>query len=236
MKRFLRRTIFCLVPAALVAFVGGVPATALDLGLQNVNLSCSDGTNLGLALDLATVPQLTDAVSAINLNPAGDPALSCSLARSTTNPNGPKDFAVGGGRFFNYFISCEENFAVNSHAPDDVTGPDTAQGTGNLSIPAAPGCSPSFTGDLVTKVDCQIVSGTKADFTSEVTKATGIFPSIGINVGDEIAWEVRDMDPAQDEIFANKVGSHATSECNFGVAATAATFSIDRGNISVHDN
>ena len=50
MKRFVRHTMFCLVPATLAALVLGVrPAAAPDL-LQSVGLSCSDGTALDLAL------------------------------------------------------------------------------------------------------------------------------------------------------------------------------------------
>src|SRR6266550_8990602 len=84
MKRFLKCAFLGLVPAALTALVLGVPTAAPDLGLQNVNLSCNDGTNLALALDVTAVTQLADAVSAINLFPAGDPALACGLTQSTT--------------------------------------------------------------------------------------------------------------------------------------------------------
>ena len=48
MTRFLKRTLFMLVPATLMAFVLWVPASTSDLGLQNVTLSCTDGTLLDL--------------------------------------------------------------------------------------------------------------------------------------------------------------------------------------------
>src|SRR2546421_11849049 len=119
MKRFLRRSIFDLVPATLAGLLLGVPAGAPNpgLNLQDVNLACNDGTNLALTLDVAAAGDLSDAVSAINLYPAGDPALTCSLTQTTSltssfrtfssyrtffksssggNPN--VDYAVGGGR------------------------------------------------------------------------------------------------------------------------------------------
>ena len=73
MTRFLKRTLFMLVPATLMAFVLWVPASTSDLGLQNVTLSCTDGTLLDLELDAIALTALADAVVAINLYPAGDP-------------------------------------------------------------------------------------------------------------------------------------------------------------------
>ncbi len=81
MRHVLRRTILLLVLATLTALVVGIPTAASDTSLQNVTLACSDGTNLDLALDLATLNRLTDAVNALNLFPAGDPPLSCSLTQ-----------------------------------------------------------------------------------------------------------------------------------------------------------
>jgi hypothetical protein len=192
------------------------------------------------------VVQLSNAVSAINLYPAGDPPLSCDLSQltPTTSPlpvsfatpsawaaEGPKDFAVGGGRFFNQFLGCDENFAINGHARDDVTAPDTANGTINLTVPGTP-ASCTFTGHLVAKVDCLRVVGNTADMTGEITKSTGLFTTFGFfDVGDEIAFEVKDLDPLPDEI----VGQPTTVDCNFSADTTPGAFSITRGNITVHD-
>ena len=73
--KHLRRTIFCFVAATLAALVLGVPPAAAQLTLQTVGLSCSDGTALTVALGLTELTALADAVSAINLFPAGDPPL-----------------------------------------------------------------------------------------------------------------------------------------------------------------
>jgi len=77
-----RRTTLLVVSATLAALVVGIP-TAAPAGLQDVTLTCSDGTNLNLALDVASVMQLTDAVNAMALNPAGDPPLACGVVTAS---------------------------------------------------------------------------------------------------------------------------------------------------------
>ena len=64
--RFLRHTMFCLVPATLAALVLGVPPAAAQLTLQSVGLSCSDGTALNLAVSPTEVIDLSGAVLAVN--------------------------------------------------------------------------------------------------------------------------------------------------------------------------
>src|SRR3989454_7066129 len=136
MKRFLRRTLFMLVPATLMALVLWVPASTSDLGLQDVTLSCTDGTVLDLELDATAVTALADAVTAINLYPAGDPPLACTLSVSIASSgstvlrrllalltpneaaaaggNPQHDYAVGGGQ---QVISgaCHVNFSLSAH-------------------------------------------------------------------------------------------------------------------------
>src|SRR5439155_25190320 len=68
-----------------MAFVLWVPASTSDLGLQNVSLSCTDGTLLDLELDAIALTALADAVAAINLYPAGEPPLACSLRQSSAS-------------------------------------------------------------------------------------------------------------------------------------------------------
>src|SRR5438132_7017867 len=119
MLRFIRRGLVALLPAALLVLVfGALPATP-QVGVQNVNLSCSDGTNLNLALDPTSLLGLTNAVSAIGLFPAGNPALACGLNQQSdpSGANGPKDFAVGGGRT----SLPGESFALSAHALSDAT-------------------------------------------------------------------------------------------------------------------
>jgi hypothetical protein len=80
-RHLLKRTTLLVVPFTLAALFLGMPAAA-PTDLQDVTLTCSDGTYLELALDVESVTQLADAVTAMALNPAGDPPLTCSLAQA----------------------------------------------------------------------------------------------------------------------------------------------------------
>jgi hypothetical protein len=145
MQRVLKRTLLVFVPAMLSALVLWVPAGTADLGLQSAALSCNDGTQLTAALDPLGLMALSDAVAAVGLYPAGDPPLACSLATSTassTDPNGPKDFAVGGGQFLTN--TCGQvNFSFSAHVADDappVPGQAGVGGTYNNSTGAMSTC------------------------------------------------------------------------------------------------
>jgi hypothetical protein len=111
MKSLLKRTILCLLPAVAAALSLGVPAASPDLGLQNTNLACNDGTNLNLALDKAALMGLSNAVTAMTLYPAG---LSCALSPVADPPSSGKgnpqhDYAVGGGQWT--AAPCPINFS-----------------------------------------------------------------------------------------------------------------------------
>jgi len=80
MRHLLKRATFFVVPMTLATLSIGIPAAA-PTDLQDATLTCSDGTNLELALDAESLSQLADAVTAMTLNPAGDPPLACSLAQ-----------------------------------------------------------------------------------------------------------------------------------------------------------
>jgi hypothetical protein len=81
MRHLFKRATFFVVPITLATFSIGIPAAA-PTDLQDATLACSDGTNLELALDAESLAQLADAVTAMTLNPAGDPPLACSLAQA----------------------------------------------------------------------------------------------------------------------------------------------------------
>jgi hypothetical protein len=248
MKRFLHRAMF-LVPVTLALLLLGVPTHAV--GLVDVRLTCSDGTDFELTLDAGTVNQLSDAVSGINLHPAGDPPLTCNLDLLTTSSsglstlpaahaasNGAKDFAVGGGQIFIPFAGCDENFSISAHVPADTPAalPQAgAGGTANLSVSSS--CpNPAWAGSvLVSKVDCVEVTGTKAEFTAEITKSTGIFFTSGYLEGTDIAFEVKDLNKTSllaDEIAGSPPG---TTPCGFTANSSQTFFPVLRGNITVHD-
>jgi hypothetical protein len=195
MGRMLKHTVVGLMAATLTSFALGVATVSAQLELPQSNLACSDGTNLNLALDLTSLLALSDAVSAVNFFPAGDPALGCSTSQQS-NPSGasgPKDFAVGGGRTIQGTNGF--NFAISAHATSDappVTPQQGVGGTVNITLIAATGNS-----HLHTKVDCFVspaptnpVPGT-AQATAVVTQSTGAFAS-GFPVGSELRWDIFD--------------------------------------------
>jgi len=177
-----------------------------QIGLPGSNLACNDGTNLNLDLDVTSLLGLSDAVSAINFFPAGDPALGCSVSPQAdpSGGNGPKDFAVGGGRIVT--AQGTFNFAINARATSDAPAVVPQQGVGGT-------VNITFTGDnshLDTKVDCFVSpatggggvtltaagvvgSGTPgtAQATAVVKKSTGSFAAL-YPVGSEVRWDFFD--------------------------------------------
>jgi hypothetical protein len=233
------RGILALTATALVVFALGVSPAAPAVGQQATNLACNDGTNLNLALDPASVLQLSDAVSAINLHPAGDPALACGLSQPTPPPpgSGSQDHAVGGG---NIVFPCppfiaRESFSLSAHVPSGTpvtsgTPQPKAGGTFNLSSPqsTATACG-SEPGHLVAKIDCLQVSPDSppgsATATAKITKSTGVFaPS---PVGSELSIHVTDS--------GTNTGDTLEATGTFGPCDLLPVVGdpIDRGNINI---
>ena len=246
MKRFLR-AVLCLVPATLTALVLGVRPAAPDL-LSSISLSCSDGTALNVTLSATELLGLADAVSAINLYPAGDPPLTCSLTQSSplswstsarrllalltpneaaASGNPVHDYAVGGGQVQQGF--CTINFALSAHVDEtDATSPPTSGGTFNLTeqqSPLMPSVCPG--GHLVAKPDCLHVEGNVAQLSATVTHSDGSFSSFA--VGSKIYVEAVDNDP---DMIGWTATSMAMQPCN---ACPATTMPLLHGNVSVHD-
>ena len=239
MRRFLKRTIYCLVPALAAAVVLGVPTASPDLGLQNVNLSCNDGTNLNLALDTGSLTALTDAVGAINLYPAGDPALACGLSQTSASGNPSTDYAVGGGRATLFgcevgpnLILSETNFALNARV-DAASNGTAGTGTFNVTIPQSQSaaCQPpeNQEGHFNGTIDCvHVLSPTMAQATFKVTHAAGRLSGFQ---GAHLAVNVFDSGlPGGTGDRIRIRGSGAP--CNFG--PYTATRPVDNGNISIH--
>jgi hypothetical protein len=252
MKRsLLKRLIVVVIPAFVLAnYMSGAwaPRAALaDLGLQSTTLTCNDGTNLTLTLDTAALTALTNAISAIKLYPAGDPALTCSLSQGPPpfGGNGPKDFAVGGGQAPNlggitsgstlFLQDCPStNFSLNARSTADappMPGQQGVGGTFNLTCSA-----PS--GHLVSKVDCVVVGDDdtgsggaqgSAQLTAHVTKADGIYASAA---GGEIEADVLDSDMPGGT--GDSLQAYPSSQCVFGSYDPFQT--ITHGKINVHDN
>jgi hypothetical protein len=241
----LRRTTLLVLSVTLAALAMGVP-TAAPADLQNATLTCSDGTDLNLALDAASVMQLTDAVNAMTLNPAGDPPLTCGVASaplltssasaasaSGGNPN--YDYVVGGGKAPN--LGCfggypPVSFGLSAHV---VQGdpPGTASGTFNVGSPAPNvGCKGHFN----SKVDCLVVmTPTSAHLTAQVTQATGQFAGLQ---GTEIDVVVQD-NGTPSAITSDMIGDgNTTGQCVPGTDSGGGPIlpqPVTNGNVTVHD-
>jgi hypothetical protein len=152
MRRFLQRSILALVPAVLSALVLSMSAAASDLGLQSTAFSCNDGAQLDLALEPTSLTALSEAVAAINLYPAGDPALACSLSPMAPGSGSSQyDYAVGAGyRVVDPSINTPAHFALSAHE-----GPNGVFGTYNSM---SDGPALNFDGD----VTCLFVQGNQA--------------------------------------------------------------------------
>ena len=233
MLSFFIRGVFALAATTLCVFAfGGSPAVS-DTGLQNVALSCSDGTNLGLTLDTTAVANLTNATTAMSLFPAG---LSCGVSTQSNPPAGgnpPQDYAVGGGdQFFLQPIleaPCKINFGFSAHTPSN--SPTLAKGTFGESVPG--GCvGLGFSGELRVAVKCLDVEMNLANMSGTVTKATGQFAQDGFVAGGPAYIGAGDFGgPATDLLGVSTVPDGAGPTCH-GTANQAAT---SNGNIRVHD-
>ncbi len=164
MRRF-RRSTLVLVPAVLSAFTFAGVGTS-NAALLSRQLKCSDGTNLSLTLSLTQLTQLTNAIAAMTLYPAG---LSCSLSllglRSTQSSSAARtpdlslsssqhDYAVGGGRGPAVLASrCPStvfpNFGLSAHVASGTTTQGVG-GTFDVKVPANAPCE----AQLVSRVDC----------------------------------------------------------------------------------
>jgi len=242
MKRFLRCTLYGLVPATLAALVLGASSAATGLALRSATLSCSDGTALNLALDTKGLSALSSAVSPINLNPAGNPALACSLTGDlpSSSANRPKDYAVGGGQV--PFLGCDTNFSLSAHSDADALATGVG-GTYNVTLPGTPPCALPES-RLVSTVDCVKAedddhgSGT-AQATARVTYSDGIFASL-LPVGSEVRVDVLDSSMPGD--VGDMIGvAAATDPCDFSSGGSYCSGlspcgEITRGDIDVHED
>lgn len=260
MTRPLKRRLLLLLAAAAAALLMGVPASGSvsvstsELG-EDVSLSCSDGTALQLALDTLALTALTDAVTSINLYPAGDPALTCSLSQSTSltsftlstqttsaGGNPQHDYAVGGGQAT--VLECGqsqdfvENFALSAHVATSGS-PTDAYGTFNLTVSAKPDnvvtcVAEDYPAQLRSKIECLTVSGNIARFRARVTKATGLYtnPYATTLV---IYGAVLDNGTPTPPVLTDMLGYRGRTQSADPCGDVVPNRPITHGNISVHD-
>jgi hypothetical protein len=235
MLSIFKRGVFVLVATTLSILALGASPAVPDVGLQNVGLSCSDGTDLGLTLSTAEVSSLINAVTAMSLYPAG---LTCGASTQAAAPTaGSKKFdsAVGGGDQFAFpkpTAACRHNFGFSAHTLSN--SPTDGKGTYNETVPG--GCAGlGDTGQLRIDIDCLDVNGTHADMHGTVRTATGQFATAGsdfaasgeafISTTDNGSFDTLRVEPSSDVIVtsANPCGKVLSEEF------------IMHGNISVND-
>ena len=240
MLSFFIRRVLTLAATIVCVFAFGASPAVPDTGLQNVGLSCSDGTNLGLTLSTTDVTNLTNATTAMTLFPA---LLSCAVSTQSDPPpggNSQQDYAVGGGdQFFTQpklEAPCKINFGFSVHTPSN--SPALAKGTFTETVPG--GCAGlGDSGQLRVDVNCLDVHGSLADMRGTVTKATGQFAQSGtfppeppFMVGHPAYISAGDFGgPARDLLGVSTVPDGTSPSCQ-GTTNQAAT---SNGNINVHD-
>jgi hypothetical protein len=230
MVRLFTRGAVALAAVTIVIFTFGASAAVPDVGLQPTNLACSDGTSTNLSVDLSTLQQLTDSVSAMSLYPAG---LSCSLGQpSPTSPSGTA-FVVGGGRYDR--AECPINFSVSGHL--DSNGPHGTQ-TATMSSAAGgiPGCPGE--GHIKADVTCVAVSGNIAEVRGHILEQSGSLGPDFFPAGDTVfVTDVIDNgNPSAgipDEVVQSTDAPGTEENCNASVQGFY--FTVDNGNITVHD-
>jgi hypothetical protein len=229
MVSFFTRTVLTLAATTACVLAFGVSPAATDVGLQNVTLSCSDGTNLDLALSPAEVLSLANAVTAMSLYPAG---VTCGVSTQAADPPtaGSKKFdsAVGGGDQFAFMRPCSINFGFSANTRDG--DPEGAKGTFNETVPG--GCAGlGFTGQLRVSIDCLEVNGNHADMQGTVTKATGAFANDGFTEGGPAF-----ISTTEDAISnMDSLGVATTRTRGIFCGGTVNEPLILNGSINVHD-
>ena len=229
---YFKRGVFVLTATTVCFLALGASPAVPDVGPPNVTLSCSDGTNLDLSLSPAEVLSLTNAVTAMNLYPAG---LTCGVSTQAADPPtaGSKKFdsAVGGGDQFAFMRPCSINFGFSAHTPDET--PLAAKGSFNQTVPG--GCAGlGFTGQLRVTIDCLDVHGNHADMHGRVTKATGAFANDGFSEGGHAYISTtEDAISNMDSLGVKPSPGVNVSDCG-GVSPTDEPL-IQNGSINVHD-
>ena len=225
--------------ASVTIFAFGTSAASSDVGLQSVNLACNDGTNLNLALDPTALTPLTNAVSAVNLYPAGDPPLGCTTSQGSdpSGASGPKDFAVGGGRAVEFGEAA--NISISAHATSDAPTVSPQPGVGGtVNVTSVTNKS-----HIDAKVDCFVspaptdpTPGT-AQATAVVTRSTGIVSGI-FPPGTEVRWDFFDSGMPQPAPNGDSAElTNVSSPCDFSAyLPPPVQAELTQGNISVKND
>jgi hypothetical protein len=232
-----KRILIAWLAGLLLAAVSAVPMSVFATGETDATLSCSDGTETTLTVDLATLDELKDAVQAMALYPAG---LSCSLAtaplggglafsNSVAFAGGQGDFAVGGGQY----VPCTTagsgviNFSISAHRHPD----GHINGSVGETIPQdIPGCG-LIKGHFKATVDCFSAAGNTGYGEATFTQTSGYYAQF-FQPGDPLKFGVTDNDPGPLADTLNNTGTTAGCPEQFYPGVVP----LLHGNFVVRDN
>jgi hypothetical protein len=223
------------VSPLLVGLMHPMPALA-DTA---ITVDCGDGAPISGSVDLNTLTELGGSVQAMLDNPSGS---SCALSQlSALDPlastNDPGSFVVGGGRFFaGQGTQCVASFGISGH----VDGNGIPHGIQNLSVSNSPGNQPcGGEGHLKANVTCVAVDGNRAEIRGVITEATGSQAPPSFFVGDTLVTDVQDNGKpntgVDDEITVFSTAAGTDKPCSAPPPGSAFVFTVDNGNVTVHD-
>ena len=141
-------------------------------------------------------------------------------------------FVVGGGRYDR--SECAINFSLSAHQT-----PNGANGTQTATMSNAPGAISGCPGQghVAATVTCIAANGNQAEIQGVVTEATGSMGPPFSNVGDVFITDVQDNgNPSSgtpDRIQQEDVPPGSTGGCS--APTSSEVFTVDNGNVTVHD-
>jgi hypothetical protein len=159
------------------------PILASADSLTAINLNCGDGFPLKAIVDLQTLTDIQDALTAMTNNPSG---MTCLLSTSIVadplaKPTTGDPYFVGGGRYVaksqqTFTGACFYNFGVSAHLDADGTFHGSSHVVETTQAPAGSTCTAGG-GHIKASVNCVMVDSLNniAGTSGLVTDATGDF-------------------------------------------------------------
>jgi hypothetical protein len=225
--------IFVLPLALVLALAMSSPAAA-D---APVTVSCGDGSSFSVNADVDTLAQLQSAVQAMIDHPAG---VSCSLSQTAValslGNSSDGDFAVGGGSYGfkkGFDFRCWINFGLSAHINNG-----RASGTQTLTQSAA-SAECGGEGHVKANITCLQVSENFAEMRGDILEATGslgpdFFPPGSAVLVTQIQDNGNGSSATPDRIIQFELLPGTESGCSTG-GFFDEPFTVDNGNVSVHD-
>lgn len=224
------------VPVSVTsALLMGLAHSAADVGLSPVTIDCGDAAPISGGVDLNTLANLEASMQAMLDNPSG---MSCTLTQPTaldpaSNSNDPGSFVVGGGRYFAPGTSCAINFGMSGHVDKNGVAHGTQTATESNSTQECGG-----QGHIKANVTCVAVNGNLAEIRGNIMEQSGSLGPQFFPPGDTVmVTDVQDNgNPSSgvpDRIQQGVAPAGSENACAANVASPA--FTVDRGNVTVHN-